>query len=161
MSEEQKKASVKPEKKGGGAAVMVGLIAPALLAAGAAFGGVKLAGGAHAKPAHEAEPAAVQAPGPTVALDPFVAAIADEAQRPHAMKVTLAIELKHGGKEEEFKAFVPRARDATLSYLRDLRYEDVVDNSKTDEMRRDILVRLRAVGASSAEQVLITDLVVQ
>jgi len=69
MAEDQtKKPAV--ESKGGPPAI-VGILLPALLAAGSAFGGAKLAGGG--APAHGGHEAThVEAPGPTEVLDPFL-----------------------------------------------------------------------------------------
>lgn len=161
MSDDAKKAEEsKPERRG---MSPLSLILPAVLAGGAAFGGVKLSANMHgqAPPAETVAVAHAEPPGPTIALDPFVATVPDAADKARAMKVTLAIELEHGGKEEEFKAFVPRVRDTTLSYLRSLTYEQVSDNAFTETMRRDLLERMKKTGANGAEAVLITDLVVQ
>ena len=137
------------------------IILPAIFAAGAAFGGAKVAGAHAAGPApaeHHAAP--VHPPGPTVPLDPFLVTIADANKKVHPMKVTIAIEFEATVKEDSLKAFAPRIRDATLSYVRTMTYEAAVD-SNTQKMREELLERVRKVGAESAERILITDLVVQ
>jgi flagellar basal body-associated protein FliL len=137
-------------------------ILPALLAGGAAFGGAKFSA------AHAAAPAAEtvkhkeeKPPGPTVNLDPFLLVTSDTEKKAHAMKVTLAVEFGEGVKEDALKNFTPRIRDAALSYLRTVSYEDAIDATKADKLREDLLEKFQKVGASEAERVLVTDLVVQ
>jgi flagellar basal body-associated protein FliL len=143
------------------------LILPAVLAGAAAFSGVRLGAAHAAAPAPQAEQhaAALPPPGPTVALDPFLVVTLDSSKKTHAMKVTLAVEFEGNGKEESkedaLKGFVPRIRDAALSYLRVMTYEDAMDSNHSDKMRADLLDKFRAAGAVGAARVLVTDLVVQ
>ena len=89
MSDDKEKAPA-PKASGGGPGI-VGLILPALLAAGAAFGGAKIAGASHAAPvAATAEAAAAKPPGPTLPLDPFLVTVPDAVKKNHPMKVTIA-----------------------------------------------------------------------
>lgn len=160
MSAEASKdsAAAAGKKKGGGAAI-VGVVVTALLSGGAAFAGVKVASGS----AHAPAPIVphVEPPGPTVAMDPFVATVLDAEHKPHALKLTLAIELGHDGKEEEFKSFIPRARDAVLSHVRSLTLEDVAGPEGVEELRKVLLERIHSVGAHAAEHILVTDLITQ
>lgn len=160
MSDDKSKAA--PAAGGGGGPNVLGMILPAVLAAAAAFGGAKLAGGLHTvAPVAEAKAAeAVKPPGPTLALDPFVVTIPDANKKVHPMKVTLAVEFEAKAKEEELKGLIPRIRDAALSYLRTLGYDEVIDPAVSDKMRAEILERLKTAG-TGAERILITDLVVQ
>ncbi len=141
----------------------IGIVLPALLAAGGGFGGVKLAGkAAHAAPAvSAAEQHHVQGmpPGPTVALEPFLVTVSDGGRKPRPMRMTIAIELRPGSKDDEAKPFIPRIRDTTLTYLRTLSYEEVSDAHKVEAARDELLTRLRRVGIIAADRVLITDLV--
>jgi|CZKU01.1.fsa_nt_gi flagellar basal body-associated protein FliL len=166
MTEEKKTKNDAPAdgKKGGPSPLA--LLLPALLAGAAAFGGAKFsaahaaaAGGAPAVAEHVA--AAIPPPGPTVPLEPFLVLTQDVNKKSHPMKVTLAIEFNETAKEETLKSFTPRIRDAALSYLRLIPYEDALDSTKTEKFRADILDRVRASGATAAERILITDLVVQ
>ena len=152
----------KPVASSGGKPGLFGMLLPAVLAAGAAFGGAKVAGAQHATPPAE-HPQSSKPPGPTLALDPFLLSVADANKKAHPMKVTLAIEFESGKeeKDEALKALTPRIRDATLAYLRTQAYEGVLDPAGGDKMRAELLERLRSSGAPSAEHVLITDLVVQ
>ncbi len=141
----------------------VALILPALLAGGAAFGGSKLSAAHAANGAASAEHSVApeSPPGPTVPLEPFLILIQDTNKKTHPMKVTIAIEFDASAKEESLKSFTPRIRDATLGYLRLVTYEDALDSTKTDKFRAELLEKCRAVGATGAARVLITDLVVQ
>lgn len=152
-------APAKPASRPLGA---LGMVLPALLAAGGGFGGVKLAGkAAHAAPAAVSADHHVQGlpPGPTVALEPFLVTVADGNRKPRPMRMTIAIELRPGSKDEEAKPFVPRIRDTTLAFLRSLTYEEVSDAAKVEAARDELLTRLRRVGVIAADRVLITDLV--
>ena len=158
---EEKKVPEKPAKKSPPA--FLGLLLPALIAGGAAFGGAKLSAAKTAGPP-TVEHIAVLAPpppGPTISLEPFVLLTPDGAKKMHAMKVSLAVEFEEKVKEETLKGFTPRVRDAALAYLRSLTYEDAVDGARSDKVRSDLLDRFRSVGAVAATRVLITDLVIQ
>lgn len=155
-------AAVPPPKKGG--IGIVGLLLPALLSAGASFGAVKVASKgavvneAHAAPSMKHEP---RPPGPTVQLDPFIMSVRDGAQKPHPVKMTVAVEFELGTKEEATKAFTPRIRDAMLVHVRSLAFEDIVDPKRLEPLRSELLERCQKAGATAAEHVLITDLVAQ
>jgi flagellar basal body-associated protein FliL len=162
MSEDEAKkaaaaaAAPAPAKSGKGGPLA--LIIPAILAGGAAFGGARISGGPPPV-AHPVEVAA-EMPGPTISLEPFLVTIPDGA-RSHVVKLTVAVELKHLAKEEEFKAFIPRIRDATLTYLRSLSFEEASSSDHLEQMRTDIRERLKTIGATAVENVLITDFVTQ
>jgi flagellar basal body-associated protein FliL len=163
MSEpEEKKAEPPPPKKG--LSPVIAMVVTGLIAGGAAFGGAKLSSAHAAGPAlQSAEKVALvpPPPGPTVALEPFVLLTPDSTKKMHAMRVTLAIEFEEKAKEETLKSFTPRIRDAGLTYLRSLTYEDALDSGKSDKLRTELLERFRSVGAVAAVRVLITDLVIQ
>jgi flagellar basal body-associated protein FliL len=160
--------AVAPKKSPPG---MLMIILPALLAGGAAFGAVKFGSAHAATAAPAAQPERVRSlppPGPTVALEPFLVVTLDAAKKTHPMKVTLAVEFeanpkesKEEGKDDALKVFIPRIRDAALSYFRVMSYEEAVDNAHSDKMRAELLEKFRAAGAVGAERVLLTDLVVQ
>lgn len=136
-------------------------IIPALLAAGASYGGARAAS-AHSAPAPvEAHKAEVQPPGPTVALDPFLVTVPDAKGKGHAMKLSVAVEFEHTQKEEGLKPFAPRIRDAILSYVRGLTHEDASDGAHMEKLRADLLERCHTAGATGAVRVLITDFVIQ
>ena len=150
-------APPKPSAVGG----LMKFIIPAILAAGASYGGARGAA-AHPPPpaaaAHKAEPAA---PGPTVALEPFLVQVIDAKGKGHAMKVSLAVEFEATAKEDALKPFAARIRDAILSYVRALSYEEAADGSHVDKMRAEMLERCHSAGATGAVRLLITDFVLQ
>ena len=145
------------KKSGGGAAALVGMVLSAVLSGGAAFAGVRVASAHHAAP----DAPKVRPPGATVVLDPFIANVPDAQGKPRAVKLTIAVELDADTKDEEFKVFIPRARDAVLNYFRGVSYEDLTNKDGVDKARGDLLEQLHSVGAHAAERVLITDLISQ
>lgn len=151
-------------KKGGGLGVVLGIVLPALLSAGGAFGGVKAAGHAPAAGGHAPEPALrhePRPPGPTIALDPFLVSVPDANKKSHPLKLTVAIEFESTVKEDGLKSFMPRIRDAILSHMRQLTYEQAIDQEHAHKLREELLERVHKSGAVAAERVLITDLVSQ
>lgn len=159
MAEEQKTAEKAAPSRKGGLGGILGVVLPAIFAAGAAFGGAKLASGAqHATKVEHAPPAK---PGPTLPLDPFLVNTLDAQKGAHAMKMTLAIEFDEHTKDESLKPLVPRLRDAVLTYLRTMSYEDAADPARSEKTRSELLERIQKAGAGSAQKVLVTDLVVQ
>jgi flagellar basal body-associated protein FliL len=162
MSEAKaEKAEPKVEKKGGKSGlvgVLVGGVISAVLAAGAAYGGARAA---NHQPPTVIEVVAPKPPGVTIPLEPFLANVPDEDGKPRAVKLTIAVELRHEAKEDEFKAFVPRVRDATLSYVRGLTFEQIQGDQGLDGIRKDLLERYHGLGALGAERVLVTDLITQ
>ncbi len=152
-------APAKP--KGGGLAMVLGMLIPGVLSAAGSFGGVRAAG--HPMAAHHAEAPTreVKPPGPTIALEPFLVAVLDASKKSHPMKLTVAIEFESTAKEEGLKPFIPRIRDAILAYMRSLSFEDAVDQEHASKLREELLERCHKAGANAAERVLITDLVSQ
>ena len=158
-----------PAAKGGGGkkgvvGALIGALISAVLSGGAAFGGVKFASKASSQ--ENAPPAApmipvVRAPGPTVPLEAFVANVSDSEGKTRAAKITVNIELQHGASDADFKLFIPRVRDATLSYLRGVQFEQLQKPEGVEQLRKDLIARYHSVGAIKAEQVLITDLITQ
>ena len=152
-------AAAPPPKRSALGAILK-FIVPAILAAGASYGGAR---GAAAHPPAAAAPHKVEAqpPGPTVALEPFLVTISDAKGKGHAMKVSLAVEFDHTQKEDALKPFASRIRDAILSYIRVLSFEDAVDGGHMEKLRAEMLERCHSAGATGAARILITDLVIQ
>ena len=151
---------LKPSPIGG----LLRILVPALLAAGAAYGGTRAAAArtnAAAAPRASAEHAAAsRPPGPTLPLDPFLVTLVDAGKKTHPMKMSIAIEFA-AGTVDDLRPFIPRIRDAVLAYLRTLLYEQVTDPAHVEKVRAELLERGRSVGATTAERVLVTDFVVQ
>ena len=151
-------ASATPRRRGI-IPLAIGIVLQATLAAGAAYGGARL-GSARASGAPAAAAAQPnEVPGPTVTLEPFVCTVTDAERRVHAMRVRLAIELKQ--EDEKFERYVPRLRDATLSALRSMSFEDAVSPAGQDQLREELLSRYHDLGAKAAAGVLLTEFVVQ
>ncbi len=169
MSDDAKKEDPKAAKgaaKGakGGPPFVVALVLPAILAGAAAYGGTRAAAKGAVTAAPEPEPThhkKVSPPGPTVALEPFLVNTLDANRKGHPMKMTVAIEFEEGAHEEALKSFTPRIRDAILSHMRTLSFEDAVDSQRSEKLRTELLEKCKNAGAVEAERVLITDLVSQ
>jgi len=140
--------------------MIVGMVLPALLAGGAAYGAARAAAKA---PAHAEAPAhrEVKPPGPTVALDPFLVSVQDASKKAHPIKLTVAVEFEVTAKEDMLKPFMPRVRDAILSFVRTLSYEEMTDPAHSEQFRTELLERCHKIGATDATRILITDLVSQ
>jgi len=78
------------------------------------------------------------------------------------IKVGLAIELVEGTKEAEFKAYVPRAREAAIGYFRTRDFEQLSDPKNFTQVVKDLNKEIiLAVGKKRAKRVVITDFVAQ
>jgi flagellar basal body-associated protein FliL len=150
-------APPKPAKSSG----IMNIVLPAMLAAGGAFGGAKIAAAHAAQAPAAAEVKVEKAPGPTIALAPFLVMTEDESHKTHPVKLTLAVEFDAKAKEEETKELQPRIRDAVLTYLRAASFDDLTDPKKAEKTRGEILEKIKSSGAADAERILITDFVVQ
>lgn len=164
-TDDEKPAGV--PKKGGVGGILKVLI-PALLAAGASYGGTRYAKAQNAivvvKEKEEAEHGKKheEAPGPTLTLDPFLLSVFDAQRKAHPMKLSVAVEFNaKAAAHDDPKSFMPRIRDAVLTYLRTMSYEEVSDREHFQKMRVELLAHCKEVGAEHAEKVLITDFVIQ
>jgi len=78
------------------------------------------------------------------------------------LKIALSIEHPDTMKEAEFKAYVPRAREAAIWYLRTHDFEELSAPKNFDKLRKDLNDNIiNAVGKKRARRVLITDFVAQ
>ena len=78
------------------------------------------------------------------------------------IKVGLSIELMEGTKEAEFKAYVPRAREAAIGYFRTRDFEQLSDPKNFTQVVKDLNKEIiLAVGKRRAKRVVITDFVAQ
>jgi flagellar basal body-associated protein FliL len=166
-ADDEKPAGV--PKKGGAVGGILTVLIPALLAAGASYGGTRYAKAQNAivvvKEKEEAEHGKKhheEAPGPTLALEPFLLSVFDAQHKPHPMKLTVAVEFSaKAAAHDDPKAFMPRIRDAVLTYLRTMSYEQVTDPQHFSKIRVELLAHCKEVGAEHAEKVLVTDFVIQ
>jgi flagellar basal body-associated protein FliL len=78
------------------------------------------------------------------------------------LRIALSIEHPDTMKEAEFKAYVPRAREAAIWYLRTHAFEEVSAAKNFEKLRSDLNTNIiAAVGKKRARRVLITDFVAQ
>jgi flagellar basal body-associated protein FliL len=78
------------------------------------------------------------------------------------IKVGLSIELPEGTKEAEFKAYVPRAREAAIGYFRTRDFEQLSDPKNFTQVVKDLNKEIiLAVGKKRAKRVVVTDFVAQ
>ncbi len=95
-------------------------------------------------------------------LDAVVVDLRDTSGETHHLKIAVAIEVKAEIPEEEAKVFVMRAKDAEITYLRTLSYEEVTDHAKFESIRKELSARvLKAFGKKHSKKMLITEYVVQ
>lgn len=78
------------------------------------------------------------------------------------IKVGLSVELVEGIKEAEFKAYVPRAREAAIGYFRTRDFEQLSDPKNFTQVVKDLNKEIiLAVGKKRAKRIVITDFVAQ
>jgi flagellar basal body-associated protein FliL len=78
------------------------------------------------------------------------------------IKVGLSIELMEGTKEAEFKAYVPRAREAAIGYFRTRDFEQLSDPKNFVQVVKDLNKEIiAAVGKKRAKRIVVTDFVAQ
>jgi len=98
----------------------------------------------------------------SVEIPPIVVDLRDADGRIRHLKVGLAAELAETGSVEEFKLVSPRGREATLSYLRSLTFEDVSDPARYAGIKDEIGKRMiDAIGADKVHRILLVDFVLQ
>lgn len=98
----------------------------------------------------------------SVDIPPIVVDLRDGDGRLRHLKVGMAAELAETGNAEEFKLVSPRGREATLTYLRSLTFEEVADPAKYASIKEEISKRMiEALGADKVHRILLVDFVLQ
>lgn len=98
----------------------------------------------------------------SVDINPIVVDLRDGDGRLRHLKVGLAAELGETANVEEFKLMSPRGREATLSYLRSLTFEDVADPARYASIKDEISKRMiDAIGNDKVHRILLVDFVLQ
>jgi flagellar basal body-associated protein FliL len=98
----------------------------------------------------------------SVEIPPIVVDLRDADGRIRHLKVGLAAELGDAVNVEEFKLVSPRGREATLSYLRSLTFEEVSDPARYAGIKDEISKRMiDAIGADKVHRILLVDFVLQ
>jgi flagellar basal body-associated protein FliL len=98
----------------------------------------------------------------SVEIAPIVVDLRDSDGRIRHLKVGMAAELDETVNAEEFKLLSPRGREATLSYLRSLTFEEVSDPAKYASIKDEISKRMiESIGADKVHRILLVDFVLQ
>lgn len=98
----------------------------------------------------------------TSSFMPIVIDVRSHSGKVHHLKVGLAAELAEGVLEEEFRLVQPRGREAALTYLRTLSFEDITDSEKYLVIKDELAKRVaEAVGQDKAHRILLVDFVTQ
>jgi flagellar basal body-associated protein FliL len=189
MSEEAEKAAAPAAKKSKTGLIIGIVIALVTLVGGSVAGAVlgpKLLGGsddheaaaedegdgesegAHESGGHEAKPKPKKGKKGhdekivSVDINPIVVDLRDGDGRIRHLKVGLAAELAETANVEEFKLMSPRGREATLSYLRSLTFEEVADPARYTSIKDEISKRMiEAIGTDKVQRILLVDFVLQ
>jgi flagellar basal body-associated protein FliL len=115
-------------------------------------------GGGHASGGHAKGGDVVSAEIPPVVVD----LSSTHGDRTRHLKVGLVAELADGSNIDDFKPLLPRAREAALSYLRTLTYEEVSDPSRFLEIKQELSQRVtEAIGQERVSRILLVDFVSQ
>jgi flagellar FliL protein len=118
--------------------------------------GEKKSSGGHGAPGEGAEKIV------SVDIPPLVVDLTDSEGRLRHLKCGLAAELADGVAIEDFKLVIPRAREAILSYLRSLTFEEVGDPARYMGIKEELSKRVtEAVGAERVHRILLIDFVLQ
>jgi flagellar basal body-associated protein FliL len=97
-----------------------------------------------------------------VDVSPVVVDLRDTDGRIRHLKVGLTAELSAKVTPEEFKLYAPRGREALLTYLRTLTFEDVSDPPHFLLIKDEISKRvIEAVGEDRVHRLMLTDFVLQ
>jgi flagellar basal body-associated protein FliL len=100
--------------------------------------------------------------GEVAELAPVVSDIKAQDGSLRHIKIQLAVEMPKGKTAEEFKRFMPFAREASIAYLRGQDFDRLSDAKSFDAIRKEIQAEVvNAVGKAHVHRVLITDFVVQ
>jgi flagellar basal body-associated protein FliL len=160
----------------GGVLVLVAGTAAGLILGPSLFGGPPAAaaeaspGGGHAAPAAaehaapKAEKSEHGAPEKIVAatFEPLIVDVMDEQGVAHHVKVGLSAELAEGVTVDDFKLLMPRGREAAISYLRSLTFEEVTSPKKYGRLKKELTRNVtKALGESKLHRLLIVDFVAQ
>ncbi len=98
----------------------------------------------------------------TAELPAIVVDLRDEDGRTRHLKVGLSAELMDEAAVAEFKLVIPRGREAALSYLRSLTFEEIADPKKFNEIKSTLSTRVtEAVGAHRVHRILLVEFVAQ
>jgi len=164
--DDKDKKDEKPAKSGKLGMIIVAVLVCLCSTAGAVFGQVALA---RMKPEKEKPDAAYEEKekeeplgAETLEMPSLIVDIRTSTGETHHLKVGVAIELAKPVPEEEQKKLMVRAKDAALSYLRTLSYDEVTSQEKFEAIKKELNERIsKAMGHGRVNRVLFTEYVVQ
>lgn len=165
MAEHRDKAADDPPRKNKVGLIVGLLIAATTVIAGSVAGailGPRWLGGSEAHSG--STQAGVDAPEKLVSVDvpPIIVDLRDGDGRIRHLKVGFVAELSDGVSIEDFRQMSPRGREASLSYLRSLSFEEVSDPRQFALIKGELAKRVTdAVGAHRVSRLLLTDFVLQ
>lgn len=122
--------------------------------------------GAHGAPSPPAGPAKAHKSVPekvvSFRFDPIIVDVMDKQGEAHHLKVGLAAELAEGASEADFKLVQPRGREAAITFLRSLTYEEITNPKKYSKLKKDLSTKVtKAVGEERVSRLLVIDFVAQ
>lgn len=180
MSEDDSLIPPKKSKLGlilgvvGGVLVLVAGAAAGLFLGPSLFGGPSAAAAGAPPAAHaplapnavNAAPKSAQPGAPekivTATFEPLIVDVMDSDGMAHHLKVGLSAELAEGVTADEFKLLMPRGREAAITYLRSLSFEDVTSPKKYGRLKRELIRNVtKAIGENKLHRLLIVDFVAQ
>jgi flagellar basal body-associated protein FliL len=98
----------------------------------------------------------------TVDIPPVVVDLLDNQGRIRHLKVGMTAELADKVPAEEFRLFIPRGREAALTFLRSLAFEQVADPSQFIAIKDELAKKVsEAFGEERVHRMMLTDFVVQ
>lgn len=172
MSEDSDKAAEAPPKKSKASMVFALVIALITLIGGSVAGAVlgpRLLGTAESQTSPPAKGGAdpqaakvVLEEIVSVDIAPIVVDLRDADGRLRHLKVGMSAELPKTANLDAFKLLAPRGREASLSYLRSLTFEEVSDPKRYLTIKEELSRGFsEAVGAERVNRVLLIDFVLQ
>lgn len=98
----------------------------------------------------------------SVAFPAVVVDLRDQDERIRHLKIGINVEVPETVPEDEFKLYMPRGREAILTYMRSLNYEEVTDPTRYETIKSELGKRVtEAVGAKRVKRVLVVEFVSQ
>jgi flagellar protein FliL len=98
----------------------------------------------------------------SIAFPAVVVDLRDQDERVRHLKIGINVEVPDTVPEDEFKLYMPRGREAILTYMRSLNYEEVTDPTRYESIKTELSKRVTdAVGQKRVKRVLIVEFVSQ
>ena len=153
-----------------------GLLVISVLVLGAAVAGTLLGPKLFARSAASTESTGILADGGTLetsegsesepsnpqAFAPIVVDVKNRRGEMHHMRVGITVELGEKVTKEEFERFQPRAREATIGFLRSKTFDELTEPSEFENITKQLNERvIHAMGERRCNRVVITDYVAQ